>query len=180
MRRPEEIRKLRPCDVNREGDVWAYRPHEHKTEHLNKDRVVFIGPKGQAILRPYLLRGAQDYCFCPADAVRQMRQRREAERQTPRSCGNRPGTNRKSSPVRAAGRRYTKDSYNRAIRRAYEVAGVEPWHPNQLRHTKATEIRAEFGLEASQVVLGHSQADVTQIYAERDQVKARDIMAQVG
>ncbi len=36
----------------------------------------------------------------------------------------------------------------------------------------ATRIRSEFGLETAQVVLGHAKADVTQIYAERDQAKA--------
>jgi hypothetical protein len=35
-------------------------------------------------------------------------------------------------------------------------------------------------LEASQVVLGHSAANVTQIYAERDQAKAAEVMAKVG
>ena len=29
-------------------------------------------------------------------------------------------------------------------------------------------MRREFGLEAAQVILGHSQANVTQVYAERD------------
>ncbi|HUG68746.1 MAG TPA: site-specific integrase [Pirellulaceae bacterium] len=50
------------------------------------------------------------------------------------------------------------------------------WSPNQLRHTAATEIRRQFGLEAAQVTLGHSNANVTQIYAERDLTKAAEIM----
>jgi site-specific recombinase XerC len=54
------------------------------------------------------------------------------------------------------------------------------WSPNQLRHTAATEIRRQFGLEAAQVTLGHSNANVTQIYAERDLSKAAEIMRQVG
>ena len=54
------------------------------------------------------------------------------------------------------------------------------WSPNQLRHTAATEIRSKFGLEAAQVTLGHSNANVTQIYAERDLSKAAEIMRQVG
>ena len=54
------------------------------------------------------------------------------------------------------------------------------WHLNQLRHTSATEVRRQFGLEASQVVLGHSKADVTQVYAERDQALAADVMRQIG
>jgi site-specific recombinase XerC len=42
------------------------------------------------------------------------------------------------------------------------------WAPNQIRHTAATAVRKLFGLEASQVLLGHSSADVTQIYAEHN------------
>jgi integrase len=57
---------------------------------------------------------------------------------------------------------------------------VPEWSPLQLRHTAATAIRARFGLEASQVVLGHEKADVTQIYAERDAAKASAIMAEIG
>jgi integrase len=54
--RPDEICMLRPCDLDRNSDVWTYRPMHHKNEHHGKDRLIFIGPKGQDILRPYLLR----------------------------------------------------------------------------------------------------------------------------
>ncbi len=54
------------------------------------------------------------------------------------------------------------------------------WSPNQLRHAAATAIRREYGLEAAQVILGHAAADVTQIYAERDADKAREIVRQTG
>ena len=54
------------------------------------------------------------------------------------------------------------------------------WSPNQLRHTAATVIRREFGLEAAQVVLGHSQANVTQVYAERDLAKGLEVARQIG
>jgi hypothetical protein len=54
------------------------------------------------------------------------------------------------------------------------------WSPLRLRHTTATTIRQQHGLEAAQVVLGHTKADVTQIYAERDLAKARTIIAEIG
>ena len=54
------------------------------------------------------------------------------------------------------------------------------WHPNQLRHTAATEIRKRFGLEAAQVLLGHSRADVTQLYAERDESLGIEIARQMA
>lgn len=54
------------------------------------------------------------------------------------------------------------------------------WSPNQLRHTAATKIRDEYGLEAAQVVLGHSSADTTQIYAERDLTLAAKVAQDLG
>ena len=58
--------------------------------------------------------------------------------------------------------------------------GVTKWSPNQLRHSAGTTIRRQYGLEAAQVVLGHSRADVTQIYAQRDLEKAAQIIREVG
>lgn len=54
------------------------------------------------------------------------------------------------------------------------------WHPNQLRHTAATEIRRTFGLEAAGAALGHSNLDVTEIYAERNLEAALRVAAEVG
>jgi hypothetical protein len=54
------------------------------------------------------------------------------------------------------------------------------WHPNQLRHTFATRVRKEHGLEAAQVLLGHSEEDVTQIYAEKNEALAVGIAAKIG
>ncbi|MDB5311932.1 MAG: hypothetical protein JWO38_6134 [Gemmataceae bacterium] len=54
------------------------------------------------------------------------------------------------------------------------------WHPNQLRHSFATRVRKEHGLEAAQVLLGHAKADVTQVYAERDLDLAVSVAAKIG
>ena len=54
------------------------------------------------------------------------------------------------------------------------------WYPHQLRHTAATRLRKEYGLEAAQVILGHKTLTVTQVYAEKNVEAARKIMAQVG
>ena len=55
------------------------------------------------------------------------------------------------------------------------------WHPHQLRHTAATIIRREFGLEAAQVALGHSSALITDaVYAERDRAKVEEVMIKIG
>jgi integrase len=208
--RPEEVCLIRPCDVDAAGDVWAYRPESHKTQHHGRERVIFIGPKAQAILRPYLLRDKAAYCFCPAEGEKKRREDAHDRRTTPLSRGNRPGSNVRSKPKRFAGERYDVASYRRAIYRACELAFGMPkhlrhrlrneteeqkqerqklasewrakhtWHPNQLRHTAATEIRKRFGIESAQLALGHADANVTQIYAERDMQKAAHVMAQVG
>lgn len=55
------------------------------------------------------------------------------------------------------------------------------WHPHQLRHTAATRIRREFGLEAAQLVLGHAWAAITDaVYAERDLSKVAEVIRRVG
>lgn len=178
--RPGEVCILRPCDVDNSVEVWTYRPESHKTEHHGRERRIPIGPKAQVILRPYLLRAKESYCFAPADSERKRREEAHEQRTTPLKYGNRPGTNRRRKPKRKAGERYTNDSYRRAVHRACDKAEIGRWSPNQLRHTTATEIRKRFGLEAAQVTLGHSNADVTQIYAERDLAKAVEVMREVG
>lgn len=194
--RPAEVCKLRPCDVDRSRDVWEYVVGGHKTEHRGRARTVYIGPEAQAILRPYLLRGESVECFSPAEAVEQLRERRADARKTPPKYGNSRGTSRKKNPKRTAGTAYDSGSYRHAIHRACDKAfppktklegdalkkwrSDHRWSPNQLRHTTGTAIRKRFGLEAAQVILGHAAADVTQVYAERDADKARQVARLIG
>lgn len=178
--RPGEICIMRPGDINRTADPLEYIPGSHKTEHHDKTRVIFIGPKAQQILLPYLLRAADAHCFSPREAESQRRAAQHEARRTPLSCGNRPGTNRKVKPRRPAGEKYDRNSYARSVRRGAVKAGVGVWSPHRLRHTFATEIRKVYGLEAVQVCLGHSQATVSEIYAERDFAKAARVAKEVG
>jgi integrase len=85
-------------------------------------------------------------------------------------------------PSRAADptRRYSVDTYRRAIHRACDRAGIPRWSPNRLRHSAATKLRREIGLEAARVVLGHSDASTTTIYAESDLQAAREAMERLG
>jgi integrase len=202
--RPTEVCILRPGDVDRGGDVWAYRPSSHKTEHHERERVIFVGPRAQEILQPYLERPSVTFCFSPIESEEKRLSILHSKRKTPLNQGNRPGhAGRQSAARRGAlgifGERYTKDSYNRAIRRAVDHANaarkrdsrqlgflevdmqlLSRWTPNQLRHTRATELQARFGVEAARVVLGHSDVATTQIYAERDLAAAAAVMKEVG
>jgi integrase len=177
--RPGEVCQLRPNDVSRLGTIWEYRPMSHKTEHRDQSRVILIGPRAQGILEPLLASTAPDaFCFAPtrSQAIRNatLRERRLTK--------VRPSQRNRSRlrPQRTPGARYTPNSYLRAVHRACERARVERWSPNQLRHLAATKLRATFGLEAAQAVLGHAKADVTQIYAARDLARAAHVIGQVG
>lgn len=64
--------------------------------------------------------------------------------------------------------------------RGCEAADIDKWSPNQLRHSAATRIRKEMGLEAAQAVLGHRLIETTQVYAEVGRARARDAMERLG
>jgi integrase len=170
--RPGEVCLLRPMDIDRTGAVWCYKPSSHKTEHHGRQRRIFVGPKAQAVLLPYLLRASDAYCFCPRESAKV-------------EVANRPGPKtqrqraRQPRPTRR-GLRYTVASYRRAITRACEIAEVMHWHPNQLRHSLATDVRKAFGVEGAATVLGHAKTSTAEIYAERDFEVARRIMEKVG
>ena len=63
---------------------------------------------------------------------------------------------------------------------ACKAAALPHWHPHQLRHTKATEIRRAAGLDAARAVLGHRTPTITEVYAEIDTGKAAEIMERLG
>lgn len=195
--RPGEICMLRPGDIDRTGEVWRFQPAQHKTAHHGKERIIWIGPQGQAILTKYLLRATDAFCFSPREAVAQVRRARHEARKTPLSCGNRPGSKpSKRKPVRSAGDCYTNSTYRRAIERACEVAFAMPdklareqqyqwrakhcWRPNQLRHRFACKAREVGGIESVQALLGHSSIGTSQIYADRLNALAESVAAKIG
>jgi integrase len=193
--RPTEICMIRPCDIDRTGDVWIYTPATHKTEHHGHVRKIAIGPQAQAVLSRYLLRDPQAFCFTPKEAYEQHYDRRHQNRKTPLNEGNRPRP-RKLMTFKP---RYNKDSYRRAINRAALRAFPIPkeiekapdkvetwkftyvWKPNQLRKSAATIARKQMDLETAQIVLGHSSKKTTeQFYAEIDNDRAVEFALKFG
>ncbi len=156
--RPGEVRSMRLCDIDRSKDVWVYSPESHKTQHHGRSRLILLGRKAQRILRPLLNRSEESYLFSPEELTQVV------------------GVAGKLHYVQ----QYDWRSYYRTIARASKRAGIDCWGPNRLRHNYATRVRKRFGLEAAQILLGHSKADVTQIYAERDMQKAEDVVREVG
>ena len=172
---------MRPRDIDRSDEIWTYQPGQHKTAHLDHERIIDLGPRAQAVLAPFLLGRAPDsFCFSPKEAMGEILRARHAARRTPPSYGNRPGTNRKASPGWRPGDRYDVASYRRGIGRACDDLGIPRWSPNQIRHLAATELRKRYGIEATRVMLGHRDAGVTLMYAEADRELARKIATEVG
>ncbi len=194
--RPGEVCKLKPNMVDRTNPVWEIRLEHHKTAWRGKSRTIYVGPQAQAVLQPYLNRKDDAFCFNPREAVRQKLKAREESRETPKSYGNSPGTNRVTKPSRKPGSCYSTASYGRSIKYGCRLAFPAPegfkgealkrwrsehqWAPNQLRHAMASEIRKRAGLEAASVLLGHSGLAITQTYAEQDREKAMEVIARLG
>lgn len=123
--RPNELLALRACDLemDNEADIWLYRPGKHKNAFREKERLIYFGPKAQAVIRPFLTgRATNAFLFSPADAETGRRMTLHAARTTPLSCGNRPGSNRQLEPRRRPGDQYTPMSYCRAIQYACQKA----------------------------------------------------------
>jgi len=87
--RAGEIVAMRPCDIDMSGRVWTCQPAEHKTVHHGHTRTIYIGPRAQEVLRPFLKRAVGACLFSPAEAMAERREQRHKQRTTRLSCGNR-------------------------------------------------------------------------------------------
>lgn len=193
--RPSEVCNIRPCDIDRSEEIWIYTPSSHKTEKYGHSRQIQIGPQAQDVLKRYLLRDPQAFCFSPAEAYEQHYVRRNENRKTPANYGNGP----RPRMAKSFQPNYNKDSYRRAVERASLRAFPMPdevkadqkkaaewkakyvWKPNQLRHSAATSARKEFDLETAQILLGHSSKSTTEkYYAEIDSDRAVEFARKFG
>lgn len=177
--RPGEVVILRPCDIDRSGTIWLYRPKRHKNTWRGKERIIALGPRAKLLLLPFLNRDPEAYCFQPLEAMRHRWQERRQERRTkvqPSQLNRRV-----AKPKRKPGECYDTQTYGRAIRRACVLANVPVWAPNQLRHLVAVELRERFGLEVTRAMLGHSFKAMSDHYSKTaDAALAGQAAAEVG
>jgi integrase len=188
--RPGELVSMRPVEINMTGPVWLYCPASHKTEHHGHNRTVPIGPKGQAIVRRWLTTNTQAFLFSPLCNRVQQGAERSAKRQTPRwpSHVKTQAKKRKRRKKRWPADCYTVTSYARAIKKAItgynadkpEAERLPHWHPHQLRHLRALELKREAGLDVARAVLGHRSPVITEHYAALDIVSAAEVMSRIG
>jgi integrase len=177
--RSGEVIIMRGADIDMASKVWVYTPASHKTAYRGHVRRVYLGPQCQEIIRPFFKTNLDAFLFSPADAEAARNAERRKNRKTPMTPSQ-AKRKPKKHPKRPKGERYDVESYRRAINYGILRAGVPHWHPHQLRHSAATFLRREYGLEVARVVLGHKTAAVTEVYAEADHARAVEVMGTVG
>lgn len=160
--RPGELLKMRFCDLkpSRGGDLWEYRP-SHKTEHLGRVRLIPIGPEAQLELRDQVHSLTAQGNLVDGEII------------TPR-LGDAHDT-RAFWPWKRTG------AYGDAIKRACARAGVAPWSPNQLRHTRGTLACRARGEDVAAELLGHADPSMTRRhYIDPDHDGARQYAMDFG
>lgn len=178
--RPGEVCALRGREVHRDGRArlgqhtvrvatgWVWQPEQHKNRRRGKFLAYVLGPQARAVLGPWLRADPDEYVFQPREA--------EAERLRALSRAVRFSTN----PCHAPGLRYHESSYYHAVARACTRAGVEPFSPNQVRHSFLSRVEAEYDLEDARKTVGHASVNTTLLYVERDIKRAAEIVEQLG
>ena len=143
--RPGEIRLMRPCDIDQtDTNAWVFSLDKHKTRRHGIVRKIVIGLDAQPILLKYMVRPGQAYCF-------------------PARLNHHGDT----------GQYYTSGSFAKVITRAVAAYNAEnpktpiQFHANQLRHTFATSVCLEHGLEVTRCALGHATTQMTKRYARQ-------------
>jgi site-specific recombinase XerD len=146
--RSQSVCMARPPQFVQQGDILLWSPR-HKTESLGFDLVLPLGPRGQALLAPYLQDQTDRWLFSPRQ-----------------SAGN-----------RRYHERYFSLSYNNCVRSAIQKLNrhlakentppLPLWSVHQLRHAKGHAVRAIYGLEATQAVLGHQQLSTSEVYSAK-------------
>jgi integrase len=169
---------MRRVDIDTGGQVWVYRPRQHKNRSRGHVREIYLGPKAQQVVQEFFGPSLDAYLFSPRlareERYRCLRAKRKSRIPPSQVC------RRKSNPEKRPGERYTPHSYRQAITKACRAVGVPPWHPHQLRHNAATSLRRDHGIELARVILGHRSAITTEIYADADREQAVAVMARIG
>lgn len=126
--RPGEACAMRAADIDAAGRVWVYRPATHRTAHHGHTREVYLGPRAQEVLKPWLRTDLEAYLFSPAEAEAKRDAGRRKTRKTPLwpSHVRAQARKRKRRPRRAPGSRYDVAAYRRAIKRACDRAFPPP------------------------------------------------------
>lgn len=150
--RPQDITSLTPADLERDASPWLWTVEKHKNEHREKPLTYWIGPQAQAVLVPLL-------DSCPAGRNVFGWPARGGEGWTP----------------------VTRLEYGRFVKRACDLAQVEPWTPHQIRKARATEVMRKYESEAAAAAaIGDSVEVTSRIYIDPMDAVRRRIARELG
>ncbi len=169
--RVEEIRRsgtilLRSgasLDLETEG-VWAAVLEEHKTADKGFERVLFFGPRSQALLTPYL--SSSGYLFKPFEG-RAFQLAALAQKLSTTGKGSKKPV-KGDAGERRPGQFYTSHALAKAVEKACKRAKVAHFSPYSIRHSASATVRDAHGKEAASVFMGHKPKDVTDGYVGTD------------
>lgn len=187
--RPYEVCGMRPYDILRnDPDCWLYIPGRdytpvgnHKTMRYENIKVIPLAGEPQRILTSRIRSfDSRDYLFSPQMAMQEVLEEKSRKRKTPLSCGNKPGTNQKKHPMIRPRTHYDSGSLRKACKRGCVRAGVEVFHPYDLRRTVATDTRAILGKEDAKTLLGHSDLATTELYLLEEVQQAMRVAKQLA
>lgn len=134
--RSQEVREMRAGEVDRSAEPWVYRPARNKMDRSGQPRVVVLGPRARAVLRPWLEGKAPgDFVFPP-------------------------------TADRAGRGHYSRSSYAQLVRRAALAAGLPGWHAYRTRHGAKQRLTRALGLDAARAALGQRSLGVTNSYGD--------------
>jgi integrase len=150
--RPGEACIMRRSDLTVSGDLWLYRPREHKSEHYGKERTVYIGPIGQEALTAWFGHISGDLVF----------------------EGALYGSYPTGEPV-------SEHAMQQSVWRINRKHKLDHWWLNQLRHAHATMIEQQTGnARDAQIVLDHSDLRTTGRYIDQDTKKKIELAQRFG
>jgi integrase len=182
--RPSEICDMKPRELDRTGETWILRPEWHKSAKKGKTRTIHFGPAAQRVLAGWLLGTAEDdFVFTATKSEARRLNILRDNRKTPLWESHIEAQKRKrvENPKLHPGDRFDAKALGVAVARACKRAKVKRFSPYQLRHLRAVELRAQFGLETVRAVLGHSAASMSDHYSSSaDGALANAAASQVG
>ena len=193
--RPHEACQVRMSDIDQSHEIWEFRPGSWKTQHRGEERIIWLGPHAQELIKTWKRKNPSEWLWQPREARTEWMKEHGAEKA---AIGK-----------HQAGEQYTANTYGRAVERACEKAFDMPkeysryfkapadllaelktkaaawrrehcWSPNQLRHAAATRIRATYGIELARIIFCFNDAFTTEIYAENELEKARNAIRDLG
>lgn len=163
--RAGELVGLRTRDVERAGDVWLYRPAQHKGAWRGRERLVYFGARCIELLRPLLKADPNACLFSAADAMRERKAAWRAARRTPLTPSQRARDARNAKKESHYADCLDVATLRRAVHRACDEAGVERFGLHRLRHAAGTRLVLEAGDEAARVQLGHADGRMVRRYS---------------